>query len=394
MTTIANMTTIASGTYIVSNVDFPSHLTTSFVCDLCFEDCDTLYDAKGFQNLKNVCESCSYYVEQEQKHPGFAVAVDDLITDMDKAFAQGFYRFPCFVPNCPLAWFYIRFPRHFTYDYKKYDLIYRCRIAIFMKCITQYVVQPALQIGIEIEVTRKGKDATELLLETLCTALNASLIKIPQGGSFIMTPAGDFKKELNIDFPNGEQPHRGGIRMLHGHTNFKDLLGFGVYGWGVKPASIPNDQFQETYHLNQFARCECISFGGTTLEWTDPVSEEFRKKHAIKEAKKEKERKEQEKKEKKQRQREEQRQLDLERKAEQDALRQARATLVDAVAKIDEELEKIRKLRELNREVALTNKKIFERKETEKLAKEAERRHAEKLKQKELERQRFISKKL
>jgi hypothetical protein len=69
------------------------------------------------------------------------------------------------------------------------------------------------------------------------------------------------------------------------------------------------------------------------------------------------------------------------------------AECAEAIAKTRIELENIRKLRELNREVALTNKKIFERKEAEKLAKDAEKRHAEKLKQKELERQKFISKK-
>jgi len=66
---------------------------------------------------------------------------------------------------------------------------------------------------------------------------------------------------------------------------------------------------------------------------------------------------------------------------------------VEATAKVDVELETIRKLRELNREVALKNQKLADRKDAEKLAKDAEKRHAEKLKQKELERQKFISKK-
>jgi hypothetical protein len=108
---------------------------------------------------------------------------------------------------------------------------------------------------------------------------------------------------------------------------------------------------------------------------------------------KSREQKEQERKEKKQRQREEQRQLDHERHEQEKALRLARATLVEAVAKVDADLEKINKLRELNREVALKNQKIADRKEAEKLAKDAEKRHAEKLKQKELDRQKFLSKK-
>ena len=65
----------------------------------------------------------------------------------------------------------------------------------------------------------------------------------------------------------------------------------------------------------------------------------------------------------------------------------------EAIAKTRIELEKISKLKELNREVALKNQKLADRKEAAKLAKEAEKRHAEKLKQKELERQKFISKK-
>jgi len=126
----------------------------------------------------------------------------------------------------------------------------------------------------------------------------------------------------------------------------------------------------------------------------DEIYERAKQADDIKQAKKEKERKEQERREKKERQREEQRQLDYQRQEEEKALKAARATLVEAVAKVDADLEKIRKLRELNREVALKNQKIFERKEAERIAKEAERRHAEKLKQKELERQKFISKKL
>jgi len=102
---------------------------------------------------------------------------------------------------------------------------------------------------------------------------------------------------------------------------------------------------------------------------------------------------EQERKEKKERQREEQRQLDRQRREEETALRAARAALVTAVAKIDADLERINHLKELNREVALKNRKIFERKEAEKLAAAAAARHADKLKQKEAERIKFITKK-
>jgi hypothetical protein len=127
----------------------------------------------------------------------------------------------------------------------------------------------------------------------------------------------------------------------------------------------------------------------------DPVWEKLHQERQEKLAKRtEQQRKEQERQERLQLKREEQRQLAIQQKEREQALRLARASLVEATAKVDVELEQLRKLKELNREVALTNKKIFERKEAEKLAKDAEKRHAEKLKQKEIERQqKFVSKK-
>jgi hypothetical protein len=126
----------------------------------------------------------------------------------------------------------------------------------------------------------------------------------------------------------------------------------------------------------------------------DPLWEKQHQERQEKLAKRtEQERKEQERREKKEREREEQRQLAIQQKEREKALRLARASLVEATAKVDVELETIRKLRELNREVALKNQKLADRKDAEKLAKDAEKRHAEKLKQKELERQKFISKK-
>jgi len=131
----------------------------------------------------------------------------------------------------------------------------------------------------------------------------------------------------------------------------------------------------------------------------DPVWEKQHQERQEKLAKRtEQERKEQERQERIQRNREERHQQQLQhqqnQKEREQALKLARATLVEAVAKVDVELETIRKLRELNREVALKNQKLADRKEAEKLAKDAEKRHAEKLKQKELERQqKFLSKK-
>lgn len=129
----------------------------------------------------------------------------------------------------------------------------------------------------------------------------------------------------------------------------------------------------------------------------DPVWQNLHQERQEKLAKRtEQQRKEQERQERLQLKREEQRQrqLAIQQKEREQALRLARASLVEATAKVDVELEQILKLKELNREVALKNQKLADRKEAEKLAKDAEKRHAEKLKQKELERQqKFVSKK-
>lgn len=129
------------------------------------------------------------------------------------------------------------------------------------------------------------------------------------------------------------------------------------------------------------------------IVFVDDIWLEKQLKTQAKKAKDAQERKEQERKEKQERRVLERRQQEIQRREQEIALRAARATLVTAVAKIDADLERINRLKELNREVALKNRKIFERKEAEKLAAAAAARHAEKLKQKEEERKKFISKK-
>lgn len=90
----------------------------------------------------------------------------------------------------------------------------------------------------------------------------------------------------------------------------------------------------------------------------------------------------------------EQKRIDEARERQREWRAKLDAECAEAIAKTRIELEQIRKLKELNREVALKNQKLADKKDAEKLAKDAEKRHAEKLKQKELERQqKFISKK-
>lgn len=151
------------------------------------------------------------------------------------------------------------------------------------------------------------------------------------------------------------------------------------------------------FKKSRAGRCVAVRHPTFTedLPITDPVYEKkFAEKQQQKKERKEKELKEQERKDRKEREREEQRQLAIQRREQETALRAARAALVTAVAKIDADLERINHLKELNKEVALKNRKIFERKEAEQLAAAAEQRHAEKLKQKEADRQKFITKKI
>jgi hypothetical protein len=89
----------------------------------------------------------------------------------------------------------------------------------------------------------------------------------------------------------------------------------------------------------------------------------------------------------------EQKRLDEAKERQREWRAKLDAECAEAIAKTRIELEQIRKLKELNREVAIKNQKLADRKEADKLAKDAEKRHAEKLKQKEIERQKFVSKK-
>ena len=172
---------------------------------------------------------------------------------------------------------------------------------------------------------------------------------------------------------------------------------FGITEAGKLDAPLNDDPNVFAFRLTEKGRvCEAVSGNGRVLKLTDDFmvnheAEEQRK--ARKQAKKEQERKEQERKERKEREREEMRLHAIKQREEEIALRAARATLVAATAVVDTQLETIRKVRELNREVAIKNQKIADRKEADRLAKDAEKRHAEKLKQKELERQKFITKK-
>ena len=207
--------------------------------------------------------------------------------------------------------------------------------------------------------------------------------------TFIMGVNGTISSTLFIKFRD-EDEYTGGIIKLN---YFSEMPMFVLKTVAKDPPSI--GEYPVRVHHNEGGRCDSVVFtdGREPIEIVDELWLQRLAYKAKKQAKKEQELKEQQRKEKKEREREEQRLHAIKQREEEIALRAARATLVAATAVVDTQLETIRKVRELNREVAIKNQKIADRKEAEKLAKDAEKRHAEKLKQKELERQKFITKK-
>jgi hypothetical protein len=207
--------------------------------------------------------------------------------------------------------------------------------------------------------------------------------------TFILGVNGTIASTLILKFRD-EDEYTGGIIKLN---YFSEKPMFVLKTVAKDPPSI--GEYPVRFHLNEGGRCESVVFtDGRYIEVVDELWLQRLAHKAKKQAKKEQERKEQERKERKEREREEQRIHAIKQREEEIALRAARATLVAATAVVDTQLETIRKVRELNREVAIKNQKIADRKEADRLAKDAERRHAEKLKQKELDRQKFIPKKI
>ena len=248
------------------------------------------------------------------------------------------------------------------------------------------LIQASLQVPVGHEITPDFwliDDEVEALFYHSFTGPTSSLFASCEA---IIQACGDKVNSLQVRTSIGRDTKTGLIKGEFALTDYEMRVSAAIVQ-KARTAGLP------FYLMNDVGRCSTVlhpSFAEPIVV-VDALWLEKQQQKQAKAAKKEQQRKEQELKEKQERQREEQRQLAI--KHRENALRTARATLVTAVAKIDADLERINRLKEINREVALKNRKIFERKEAEKLAAAAAARHAEKLKQKEIERQKFISKK-
>jgi hypothetical protein len=273
---------------------------------------------------------------------------------------------------------------------EKHYLQFACGIVCFFMTAFQFVKDRVLGANDGIFSDDCDAKTKRLVIGSVGSSLMASLssessIRLP---TFILGSNGTISACLLIKFRDDDE-YTGAIIKLN-YFNQKPMFVINAVNKFAEP------EFPVAFHLNEGARCEAIHFTDSDREPIEYVDELWLQQlahKAKKQAKKEQELKEQERKERKEREREEQRLYAIKQRDEEIALRLARATLVVAVAEVDTQLEAIRKVRELNREVALKNQRLADRKEADRLANEAEKRHAEKLKQKELERQKFVSKK-
>lgn len=277
---------------------------------------------------------------------------------------------------------------------EKHFLHYACGIECYFRAMMDYRQKPGLALV--------GVAKVEGLVGTGCSVLSSAIKyqKALDFYPFYLCRDGAIRSDVELIFSNGQRfAIMYEMKVISNPTDTPATFAIIEAGKLEEPL-FTHLEGAFAFRLNDKGRVCQVEFYDDrriikiTDDWAADTIQAEEERKARKLAKKEQERKEQERKEKKERQREEQRKQDYERHEHEKALKAARATLVAATAVVDTQLETIRKLRELNREVAIKNQKIADRKEADRLARDAERRHAEKLKQKEIERnQKFISKK-
>jgi hypothetical protein len=332
-----------------------------------------------------VCDDCQNFVLYSRMFPTFKGNVEEIKKNMpiiikgESGIHNG--RADC-VP--------LRVSTHLADLPEKHFLHYACGIECYFRAMMDYQKAQGLALF--------GVARVEGLVGTACSALSAAIKYHEQLDyyPFALARDGSIFAATEVIFTNGQRfAFMYKMKTISNPTTTPAM--FGITEAGKLDAPLHDIPHVFAFRLTEKGRvCEAVSGNGRVIKLTDDFmvnheAEEQRK--AKKQAKKEQERKEQERKERKEREREEMRLHAIKQREEEIALRAARATLVAATAVVDTQLETIRKVRELNRGVAIKNQKIADRKEADRLAKDAEKRHAEKLKQKELERQKFITKK-
>ena len=381
---------------------------TKTTCPLCHDKEFCLFDAFPLfteEGIK-VCQVCSHFVNHANENAGYVkdakkqaeqMKVNSLVIPADKI--------ACLSIEAVKETHQIGFEQGLHAILPESHYYFRgCNITSFFLTVGSFIERPAL--GVEpttypADMDQKQKDKiSEFATQTLyCSLRNQnktgySTFTSYKDGTILGHAELQITDKLLFKF-----------QYKFRFTRHAGLFVLNAYSVG-KPTDFEVDGVPRLFHTfymnSQKQITECLVHGHeetpvSSFEVVDELSIAWQSQDAEeelrKEAKKEQKRKEHERKEKKEREREEMRQYAIQQKEKEEALRLARASLVSAVAKVDEQLETIRKLRELNREVAIKNQKLADRKEADRLAKEAEKRHADKLKQKELERLKFISKK-
>jgi hypothetical protein len=364
-------------------------------CPICHASEPCRFDAFPLAEGK-CCPSCSLWVSYAKKYDGFHDAVKKNIQILknlprDRMEAGEGVELPAEVGDGFEHKVILGIVAKFHTVPEKHYLQYACGIVSCFKSIGSFIKDRTLGANDAIFSDDCDAKSKRNVIGSFSSALMASLSTEDSVGlpTFIMGVNGTISSTLIMKFRD-EDEYTGGIIKLN---YFSEKPMFVLKTVAKDPPSI--GEYPVRFHLNEGGRCDSVVFtdGREPIEIVDELWLQQLAHKIKKQAKKEQERKEQERKERKEREREEMRLHAIKQREEEIALRVARATLVSATAVVDTQLETIRKLRELNREVALKNQKLADRKEADRLAKEAEKRHAEKLKQKELERQKFISKK-
>lgn len=363
-------------------------------CPICHATEPCRYDAFPLAEGK-CCPSCSLFVQYAKKYDGFHEEVKKNIQILkniprDRMEAGEGVELPAEVVGLDHKVVLGIVAKFHTVPEKHY-LQFACGIVSCFNTIAQFIKDRTLGANDAIFSDDCDAKSKRNIIGSFSSALMASLSTEDSVGlpTFIMGANGTISSTLIMKFRDDDE-YTGGIIKLN---YFSEKPMFVLKTVAKDPPSI--GEYPVRFHLNEGGRCDSVVFtdGREPIEIVDELWLQRLAYKAKKQAKKEQERKEQERKERKEREREEMRLHAIKQREEEIALRAARATLVAATAVVDTQLETIRKLRELNREVAIKNQRLADRKEADRLAKEAEKRHAEKLKQKELERQKFISKK-
>jgi hypothetical protein len=383
----------------IPDAEIKSALTNTSVCPICHHTELCRYDAFPLLPEGKCCAGCHISVTYTKQYHGFLDDVRRQTTHLqtlprEKMMEGADGEIPATILGLDHT-VHLRVASKIHTLPEKYNIQYACGITSYFNTVAQFVKDRVIgaKAGIftdDCEASFKRK-----MMASVGSALMASFANETSTGvpSFELRVDGTISTALLIKHTSVET-YTGVIIKLNYFAKRPMFV--------IKTVMENADVFKNPlrFHLNDDGFCDSIHFADGSsepIEFADTCWLKYKETKLLKQQERlkqqEQERKEQERKERKERQREEQRQRDHERHEQEKALRLARASLVEAVAEVDTQLETIRKLRELNREVALKNQKLADRKEADRLAKDAERRHAEKLKQKELERQKFITKK-